>query len=419
MRVGGTLGRRFGWLWAAYAVSAYGTGLGFGAFAYIAIKALDATAGEVSVLTASGLAVGAVVAVPLGPWVEFRHKRPVMIAMDLTRFLAMATIPLAYWLGVLTFGQLVAVSALVAAAKIAFGAASGAHLRSLVPAADLLTASSRFESTTWSATVFGPVLGGAAMGLLGPVVTVAADAASYLLSALGIRAIGGQEAAPPAKQDGRPGLGDRFEGWRYIWRHRTLRALFLNVLAVNGLIMATEPLLTFMLLGRLGFPTWQYGLAFAVPCAGGLLGSRLARRVVTRYGEQKVLLRLGIARAAWPIGLAFIRPGVIGLLVVIVTELGLILCLSIYNPVLVTHRLRHTDPSRLARVLSAWSVTSSASIAALTAGWGALADLTSPRTAIAVAGILLLATPLLLPRSGRLPAASPRTEPLAEQLSDT
>ena len=39
-------------------------------------------------LAATGLAVGAVVAVPLRPWVEFRRKR-LMIAMDLIRFAAL------------------------------------------------------------------------------------------------------------------------------------------------------------------------------------------------------------------------------------------------------------------------------------------------------------------------------------------
>ena len=37
----------------------------------------------------------------------------------------------------------------------------------------------------------------------------------------------------------------------------------------------------------------------------------------------------------------------------------------------------------------------------LTALWGLLANATSPRTAIAVAGVLILATPLLLPRRAR------------------
>ena len=58
---------------------------------------------------------------------------------------------------------------------------------------------------------------------------------------------------------------------------------------VNGLIMATAPLLAVLMLGELGFAPWQYGLAFAAPCVGGLLGSRLARRLVARFGQHRVL----------------------------------------------------------------------------------------------------------------------------------
>ncbi|MGW7612947.1 MFS transporter, partial [Streptomyces sp. NPDC054766] len=70
-----SLGRRFGWLWVAYAVSAYGSGLGFGAFPLIAVLALRAGPAEVSALSAVGPAVGALIALPLAPWVEFRRKR--------------------------------------------------------------------------------------------------------------------------------------------------------------------------------------------------------------------------------------------------------------------------------------------------------------------------------------------------------
>ena len=122
------MGRQFGWLWAAYAVSAYGSGLGFGAFPFIAVLALHASAAEVSALSAVGPAVGALIAVWLAPWVEFRRKRPVMIAMDLTRFAVMMTVPVAYAFGWLSFAQLLLVSAAVAAARIAFNAASGAYI---------------------------------------------------------------------------------------------------------------------------------------------------------------------------------------------------------------------------------------------------------------------------------------------------
>ena len=54
----------------------------------------------------------------------------------------------------------------------------------------------------------------------------------------------------------------------------------------------------------------------------------------------------------------------------------------------------------MARTLSAWSVSSKVTIAAMTALWGLLAGLTSPRAAVALAGLLMLATPLLLPRDG-------------------
>jgi hypothetical protein len=73
-----------------------------------------------------------------------------------------------------------------------------------------------------------------------------------------------------------------------------------------------------------------------------------------------------------------------------------------------TYRLNHTEKHLVARVLAAWSVSTSLTTAVLTALWGGLAALTSPRISIAVAGVLLLATPLLLPpRRERVPDPAP------------
>ncbi|MEV6785925.1 MFS transporter [Streptomyces sp. NPDC051098] len=397
-----SLGREFAWLWSAYTISTFGTRLAFGAFPLIAILVLHAGAAQVAALAAAGLAVGAAVAVPLGPWVDFRRKRPVMIAMDLARFAALISIPVAYALGLLTFVQLLVVSVVVSAAEITFGAASGAFLKSLVPPQDLLVANGRFEAATWTATMLGPPVGGAAIGLFGPVMTVLADAVSHLLSAAGIRVIGDKETPPAgAGTRARPRAGDVLDGWRHILTEPALRPLFFNTVLVNGLIMATSPLLAVLMLGQLGFAPWQYGLAFAAPCVGGLIGSRLARRLVARYGSHRVLLTAGWLRACWPLGLAFIGPGAAGLLLVMAVELGLITCMGVFNPVFATYRLDHIATDRVARTLSAWSVTSKATIAAMTALWGLLAGLTGPRAALAIAGLLMLATPLLLPRRSR------------------
>jgi MFS family permease len=388
------------WLWAAYAVSTLGTWLAFDAFPLIAILVLHAGPAAVSALPAASLAVGAVVGLTLGPWIDRRRKRPVMIAMDLARCAALLSVPGAYALGRLTFAQLLVVSVAVAAADIAFKAASGACLKGLLPSGRLLVANARFESTSWTATALGPPLGGALIGVLGPVTTVVANAGSFLLSALGIRAMGGREPLP-ARRDASRRLraGELLDGWRHILGHPALRRLFFNTVLVNGLIMATAPLIAVLMLTDLGFTPWEYGLAFAVPCLGGLVGSRLAPRLVAGFGRRRVLRIAGVLRACWPVGLAFVRPGAGGLVLVMAVELGLITCASVYNTVLGAYRLDQIPAGRVARTLSAWSVTTKLTVAATTALWGLVAAVTDPRTAIAAAGVLLLATPLLLRRS--------------------
>ncbi|MGW2044564.1 MFS transporter [Streptomyces sp. NPDC001858] len=428
------LGRDFGWLWAAFAVSSFGTWLAFNAFPMIAVLKLHAGPAEVAALAAVGPAVGALLAVPLGPWVEFRRKRPVMITADLVRCVAMLSVPAAYALGALGLGQLLLVSMIVAAADISFTAASGAFLKNLLPPEDLLVANGRFESTTWTATMLGPALGGASIALLGPVAMIAADATSYLLSALGLRAVRAREPDPakpvePAKPAG-PGpgpgpdrraprltAGDLLLGWRHLLSHRSLRPLFLNTALVNGLIMAGSPLLAVLMLGPLHLAPWQFTLAFAVPCTGGLIGSRLAPPLVARYGRRRVLLTSGTLRVCWPLGLAFVGPGAGGMALVMIVEFGLITCIGVYNPVLATTRLELTPTDRVARTLSAWSVGTKATTAVLTALWGVLASCTGPRTALAVAGVALLATPLLL-ATGRQDETSVTSEAPATEVTE-
>jgi hypothetical protein len=124
---------QFEWLWASYAVSTFGTWLAFDALPIV------------------------------------RRKRRVMIVMDCLRFVALASVPAAYALGVLQFGQLVAAAVVVGAADICFRAASGACLKALVPRDFLLTTNTRFESTTWTATMVGPPLGGGRCAVFNPV----------------------------------------------------------------------------------------------------------------------------------------------------------------------------------------------------------------------------------------------------------
>jgi MFS family permease len=389
--------RGFTWLWAAHAVSAYGTWVAFGAIPLLAIDVLHASALAVSVLDAAALAVAALVVLPLGPWIDHRAERPVMIGMDLARFLATASVPLAYVLGLLSYGQLLIVSVVSASAGIAFTAASGAFLKHLVRGDRLLAANGRFESTSWAATAVGPPLGGALIGLLGPVTTILANALSYLLSSLAILRIRGSDIAAHRDPATRLRAADLLTGWRIIRHERVLRRLFLNALLVNGLIMACAPLMAVLLLGEYHFPAWQYGLAFGVPALGGLIGARLCPHLVQRYGRHRVMTVSGWLRSLFPLGLALAHPGVTGLLTVIVVEALLITCMGVFNPISATERLQRTPAGHAARVLTAWTISNRLVQAVLMVIWGLLATLTSPLTAITVSGVCLLATPLLLP----------------------
>ena len=109
------------------------------------------------------------------------------------------------------------------------------------------------------------------------------------------------------------------------------------------------------------------------------------------------------------IGLAFVRPGVVGLVTVIAVELAIIIFMSLFTPVQATIRLELTPAERVSRTLTAWSISSGAAIAVCTALGGLLAAATSTRAAIATAGVLILFTPLALPRRGhdREPVPAP------------
>lgn len=145
-------GRDFERLWLATAVSQAGTAVGTGALPLVAVLVLHVSTFQVSLLAAlSGLAAAALVT-RLGPEVEFRRKRPTMVTADLVRFVALASVPLAAATGILTFTQLCVVGVLTTTCDLAFSAASGAHLKAVVPAEARLAATSRLETTFWTST---------------------------------------------------------------------------------------------------------------------------------------------------------------------------------------------------------------------------------------------------------------------------
>ena len=123
----------FRWRWGAYAVSEVGSALGYAALPIVAVLVLGVPDFQVSLLNVFAGVVSALLLLPLGPWIEHHRKLPVMVAADLVRFAAVASIPVSALFGWLTYGHLCVVAVLQMAGRMAFDSAGVAQLRTLVP----------------------------------------------------------------------------------------------------------------------------------------------------------------------------------------------------------------------------------------------------------------------------------------------
>src|SRR5215510_5438796 len=96
-------------LFFADTISQVGTQVTQLALPLVAVLALNATPLEVGLLAACETAAFAFLTLPAGAWVDRMRRRNVLIAGDLGRAVVLASVPLAWWAGVLTIWQLYAV----------------------------------------------------------------------------------------------------------------------------------------------------------------------------------------------------------------------------------------------------------------------------------------------------------------------
>ena len=104
--------RDFLLLWTGESVSQVGTMVSHLALPLLAATALGASPWEMGLLVAAERGAFLLVGLPVGVLLDRVRRRPVMVAADLVRFALLASIPLAWVLGVLTFAQLIVVALL-------------------------------------------------------------------------------------------------------------------------------------------------------------------------------------------------------------------------------------------------------------------------------------------------------------------
>jgi hypothetical protein len=116
-----------------------------------------------------------------------------MIVIDVLRAAALATIPVAWWLGALTMWHLVGVAFAVGALTVFFDLSSVSFFVALVHRSQYVDATSKFSTTRSLSYIAGPSTAGLLVQALTAPVAIAADALSFLVSAIALR---GAKAGP-------------------------------------------------------------------------------------------------------------------------------------------------------------------------------------------------------------------------------
>jgi MFS family permease len=271
-------------------------------------------------------------------------RKRLMIATDLVRASAMASIVAALAAGVLTFWQVTAVAFVEGSAFVFFNIAEVGALRSVVVARQLPAAAAAEQSRYAAVTIAGPSLGGALFGL-GRSLPFLADAVSYLASIVTLASMRTpfQETREP---DRAPLRTQVREGVAWLWANAYLRTTAL-IFAVGNFAFSGLYLVFVVLAKRDGLSPAAIGALIAVFGGLSLLGSLAAPRLARLLSIRSIMvghqwLEVGIVLCA-------IAPGPYSLLACI---LPLAFLSPTLNSVVVGYRTAITPDHLVGRVSS-------------------------------------------------------------------
>lgn len=342
---------RFGWFWTGSALSAIGDRLTGFAVPSLAILVLDASGTEVGVLAALGWLAYPVFGMVAGALVAHAPQRRVMVAGELIRLTAFASIPLAAVFGVLTLAQLFAVVAVAGVATVFVDIAGFAYLPGLVGTEFLVGANSRLQATDSLSKLVGPALAGAAMHLAGPFLGLLFSSLPFAGSAYARsrlpenRATVAVAAAP---------IGERIrQGLSFLWSHALLRPLVAASAVRNFGMGAVDAVLLLFAYRVLGLSSLTGGLLLAAGAVGAVTGTFLVSRMSHRIGVRPTLLLTGLEGLAWLfVPLCLVVPA-LALPLLVVIRMFSAFWMPMWNVVTTSVRQAVTPPDRQSTVHAA------------------------------------------------------------------
>ena len=272
--------REFRRFWAGETVSLFGDQITLIALPLTGVLALHASAAQMGYLTAAGIAPALFLSLHAGAWLDRRgRRRQAMIVTVVGRAALLLTIPIAYWLGVLTLVQLYIVAFLIGSLSVLFFVAYTTLFVSLVPRERYLEANSLLNGSRAFSFVGGPSVGGLLVQLLSAPGALLADAVSFLVSAFTLGSI--KPVEPPTEEAEK---GHVKAGLRYLWRSRVIRASLLATATVNFFNFVFFALWLLYAVRSLHVRPGVLGLVLGAASIGGVLASILTGRISRRLG---------------------------------------------------------------------------------------------------------------------------------------
>lgn len=285
--------RSFALLWSSQSLSFFGTQITYVALPLTAVLVLDATPMESGLLGALDQLPFLLFGLFVGVLVDRRARRPILIWANVIRFAALAWVPVAYYLDMLTISQLFLVVFVVGTMSVFFEVAYPSYVPGLVGRERLMEANGKLQVSESVAEVAGPGAAGALIGVLGAPVLIAVDAVSYAVSALVLSKMPAD--APPQVHKGADKQAPSVwasvrEGFSVIKRHALLRWCTVAAVFTSLFFSAVMAVFFLFLIRETGLGSAQVGLITAIGSAGALCGALLADRLTGRLGIGPTLI---------------------------------------------------------------------------------------------------------------------------------
>lgn len=214
-------------------------------------------------------------------------RKRLMIAMDLVRAAAMASIVAALAAGALTFWQIAAVAFVEGSAFVFFNIAEAGALRSVVPTRQLPEAAAAEQSRYAAVTLAGPSLGGALFGL-GRSLPFLADAISYAASILTLTWMR-TPFQETRRTDPAPVRIQIREGISWLWANAYLRTSAL-IFAGQNFAFSGIYLVFVVIAKRHGLSSAAIGALIAVFGVASLVGALAAPRISKLLSMRAIML---------------------------------------------------------------------------------------------------------------------------------